>query len=490
MLACTWVRAATRVLVRPRQMLVAFLWLAPFAFAAEAPQQWTMSVGEMRVLQFDEVARVAVGDGHVLNAVAAEHQEVLVFAKNVGHSSLHIWTADGTRHAYHVQVEAPARVDSLQELKRILNHIPQIQYRQIGSKIIVEGEQLSNYQRQQLLVLKQQYPQLLDFTYPVGWEAMVLLDVLVVEVPKNALYELGLRWADAAQGGMTAGIAWDAGSRKILDRPGETVVPMPYMPGHAAGYFGMNALLLARLQALQQSGEAVVLAQPQLLARSGATAEFLAGGEVPYSALDAQGNPQTQFKPYGVSLRITPHVEPDGAVRSFLDIEVSTIDNSVSTPAGPALKSRRASTEFNIRSGQTLVLAGFISRERSMHEDAVPGLSSIPILGALFRSKRFIRNETELAFFVTPTLIDAQHPLVAQRVERGNALTEHFFPDPNVLNVSTPAIEQASVGLDNSVVLPSPDFASGHSQQPYWNSYFGQGSQWEQQVQVFALPEG
>src|SRR5690625_6194941 len=78
-----------------------------------------------------------------------------------------------------------------------------------------------------------------------------------------------------------------------------------------------------------------------------------------------------------------------------------------------------------------------------MHEDAVPGLSSIPILGALFRSKRFIRNETELAFFVTPTLIDAQHPLVAQRVERGNALTEHFFPDPNVLNVSTHAIERS-----------------------------------------------
>src|SRR5690625_57148 len=203
----------------------------------------------------------------------------------------------------------PAQADAMQELTRILERIPNINFSQVGSKIVVEGEQLTSHQRQQLMELKQQYAQLLDFTYPVVWEYVVLLDVQVVEVPKNALMDLGFRWSETAEGGVAAGVAWDAGSHKLVDRPGETVVPMPFMPQRAGGYFGVNALMRAKLNALTQTGQAIVLARPQLLARSGATAEFLAGGEVPYSALDAQGNPQTQFKPYGVALKITPHIE-------------------------------------------------------------------------------------------------------------------------------------------------------------------------------------
>lgn len=437
-------------------------------------QQWHLNVGEMRVLQFDEVARVAVGDGHVLNAVAAENKEVLVFAKNEGHSSLYIWTVEGERYEYEIQVQAPARADAMQELKSILQRISNINFKQVGSKIVVEGEQLTSHQRQQLMELKQQYPQLLDFTYPVGWESMVLLDVQVVEVPKNSFMDLGIRWSETAQGGMSAGVAWDAGSHKLIDRPGETVIPMPFMPQRAAGYFGVNALMKAKLNALTQTGQAVVLARPQLLARSGATAEFLAGGEVPYSALDAQGNPQTQFKPYGVSLKITPHIEEDGAVRSFLDIEVSTIDNSVSTPAGPALKSRRASTEFNIQSGQTLVLAGFISREITTQQDAVPGLSELPIIGALFRSRRFIKNETELAFFVTPILIDADHPVSTHRVARAEQISEQYFPEGERLNVMPPH-------------LPKQEIIN--RAQDSWDPYQGQGSQWfdEESTQAFSI---
>src|SRR5690606_1622820 len=124
-----------------------------------------------------------------------------------------------------------------------------------------------------------------------------------------------------------------------------------------------SALWPAQLNALQQAGRAMVLAQPQLVARSGSTAEFLAGGEVPYSTTDAKGATTTAFKPYGVSLRITPRVERSGVVRSRIEVEVSSIDHALSVENGPALKTRRASTEFNARSGQTLVLAGFMSRE-------------------------------------------------------------------------------------------------------------------------------
>src|SRR3546814_3399034 len=120
-----------------------------------------------------------------------------------------------------------------------------------------------------------------------------------------------------------------------------------------------------------------LLAEPQLLARSGATAEFLAGGEVPYSTVDANGNVSTAFKPYGVSLRITPQIERNGAVRSRIEVEVSSVDNSLSVPNGPSLKTRRAATEFNVQSGQTLVFAGFLSREESRNVEKEIGRAHV-----------------------------------------------------------------------------------------------------------------
>src|SRR5690606_19243042 len=178
------------------------------------------------------------------------------------------------------------------------------------------------------------------------------------------------------------------GSKHLMDRPGETVMPVAFPATIAAGYFGVNALLSAQISAMAQSGTAVVLAQPQLLARSGATAEFLAGGEVPYSTIDANGNTNTAFKPYGVSLRLTPQIARNGAVRSRIEVEVSSVDSAFAAPGGPSLKTRRAATEFNVRSGQTLVLAGFLSREASRQVDKVPGLGDLPLLGRLFKTTR------------------------------------------------------------------------------------------------------
>src|SRR5690606_3029176 len=138
----------------------------------------------------------------------------------------------------------------------------------------------------------------------VGWDNMVLLDVQVVEMPSARLREFGLQWDALSQGGLHAGGVWQPGSSvQLADTAQAPALSMQGMG--AGGYFGVNALLSARLAALAQRGEAVMLAQPQLLARSGTTASFLAGGEVPYSTTDAQGNSSTEFKPYGVSLNIT-----------------------------------------------------------------------------------------------------------------------------------------------------------------------------------------
>lgn len=404
-------------------------------------ETWQMQVGEMRVLAVPELARVAVGDGHVINAVTTEEKEVIVFARNEGSSTVHVWQRDGMSQSYQVEVAAVGLRQNKSELRRLLERMPGVQISEVGDKLVVEATHLTDRQREHLTLLGQRYPQLLDLSDSQGWDAMVLLDVQVVEVPRNALRNMGVRWSDTTEGGITAGVAWENGASSIGARPGETVVAAEMASTALRGYFGLNALLSARIHALSEVGAAMVLAQPQLLARSGSTAEFLAGGEVPYTVSDSNGNNSTQFKSYGVSLRITPLIQVTGAVRSRIEVEVSSIDPSLSVPSGPSLKTRRTATEFNVQSGQTLILAGFISRELSRNEDRLPGVGAVPVLGALFRSERFQRYETELVIFVTPHIVEATHPVLQQRIHRAQAAVAQQFPEAPRVNT---AIERLS----------------------------------------------
>jgi Flp pilus assembly secretin CpaC len=182
----------------------------------------------------------------------------------------------------------------------------------------------------------------------------------------------------------------------------------------------------------------------------------MAGGEVPYASVDKDGKSTTTFKKYGVSLNITPHADRNAAIRSRIEIEVSSVDTTISVPGGPALKIRKASTEFNVRSGQTLVLGGFISRERSNDRDGLPGLSQAPLLGGLFGVKREQERHTELAIFVTPMIVDPRDPSLAARIANAQGVLQESFPAPPKLN--TP-INTFDVG--ERMTQPKPHEASG-----------------------------
>ena len=412
-----------------------------------------LQVGDMRVLSVPNVARVAVGDGHVVNAVTTDEKEVIVFARNEGTSAVQVWTIDGSRSEYLVHITPEGVRQAKAELRQLLSKIPGLELSDVGDKIVVEGAHLRDRQREQLQALSQRYPQLLDLSDTQGWDDMVLLDVQVVEVPRNAMRDLGVRWGQASVGGLNAGLAWEGAASRFEALPGERPFETQGATRALGGYFGLNALLSARVHALSEIGAATVLAQPQLLARSGTTAEFLAGGEVPYTTTDSNGTSSTQFKSYGVSLRITPLIQRSGAVRSQIEVEVSSIDPSLSVPSGPSLKTRRTATEFNVQSGQTLVLAGFISREVSRNVDRLPGLGQLPVLGKLFSSERFRRNETELAIFVTPVVVDAKHPDMQQRVHRAEAVIHQQFGSEGVLN--TPIRHQVMTSdQENSAARP------------------------------------
>ncbi|AXA69209.1 type II and III secretion system protein family protein [Achromobacter insolitus] len=439
-----------------RQVIVSLFALA-LGLVSEATwpadQVIELQVGETHVLSHPGVKRVAIGNSQVIGAIEAEGREVVVFARAEGVSSMHVWTNRGLAKAYELRV-VPAGAPRLRaEVEALLARIPGARSTEVGGRILIEGNDLSDDDRLRIAALADRYPTVLDFTGQVGWDHMVQLDVQVVEIPTSRLRELGVNWGTTTQGGINAGLAWDAGSLGRMRRPGEEVIETLGSASAAAGYFGVNALLSSRIALLAQSGEAVMLAQPQLLARSGASATFLAGGEVPYSSTDARGNATTLFKPYGVMLKITPRIDRSGVIRSLIEVEASSVDTALSVPGGPALRTRRASTEFNVRSGDTLVIGGFLSRERDEGTSGLPWLQDMPILGALFSSRRYQLRETELAIFVTPKVIAQAEPAMAERVQRGREVLEAAFPLPPRLGTAVPT-------------------AGG------WNTHSGAGSQW------------
>lgn len=440
--------------------LLAFTGLAGIlALAAShdalAQKALNIKAGQVRVLKIPNIERVAVGDGKIINAVADDPNEVVLFARQAGETSLQIWDQTGKSRSYQIQVNSAAQKRTQDDIRRIVAKIPNVTATVVGNKIIVEGDQLTDSDRNRLKLLMKHYPQIVNMTSQVGWDQMVMLDVQVLEIPKNFLREFGVNWQSTSQGGINLGMVWDSRGKGYQSRPGEAVLDATFPAYHPLPYMGMNALLESNIKLMVNDGKAVMLAQPQLMARSGATADFLAGGEIPYSVTDNNGNAQTMFKPYGVALQITPRIERNGIVRSKISVEVSSVDGSMVYEGGPALKIRRTSTEFNVRSGETLVLSGFISREQLNGASKVPGFGDIPIIGALFRSEKFQKNETELAIFVRPVLVSAQDPDHLQRVNNSQQLISQTFDQPLMLN--TPIANHSE-----QIVLQEPFFQFTH----------------------------
>jgi pilus assembly protein CpaC len=402
--------------------------------AADPVQEFEMFVGESRVFSVPGVARIAIGSAQVITANALDGKDIIVFANGAGTTMLYVWTSDGRYQRIKVSVMANDVTRYAREIAGFLSAIPKAKATVVGDKVIVEGDDLTDADRDKVMELAKRYPQIVNFTSPIGWEQTVMLDVKVVEFPRSELRDLGLKWGTT--GGAAIGAIWrpvtrgDASGLSIALPGGDSGVPISSNAATGLTYpsspivtSAVNLGLSATLQALEQNGRATVLAEPQLSTRSGYKATFHAGGEIPYSVASVNGV-TVQFKPYGVRLDIEPRVARSGAIRAVIDSEVSSIDTSVSSTNGPALLTRRTKTEFNVKPGETIVLSGLLQRNSSTDIEALPFLGRIPILGTLFRSKRFQNKETELVMFVTPHLVDSRTPALKDRIERTNERLE------------------------------------------------------------------
>ena len=285
----------------------------------------------------------------------------------------------------------------------------------------------------------------------------VMLEVRFIEVKRSASRDLGVQWnmfGNSALANVGSGlpayqlpITQPNGAFQQLGAAGQgiggpSLLPpgtngTPLSPVTAAGVlsgaapFGflvgnLSNRLQVAVNALETKGAARSLAEPNLVTLSGETASFLAGGQFPVPEVGPTGTPSFGFQPYGVGLSFTPTVLRDGLINLVVKPEVSEIDTSVTvTVAGtsvPGLTTRKASTTLELRDGQSFMLGGLLQNTGNNNMDQLPWLGDMPVLGALFRSTDYQKNETDLVILVTPHIVRPMSPTDPTRTPLDNTL--------------------------------------------------------------------
>lgn len=368
-------------------LLALFAWSGAWA-APELPKEVSLSVGES-VLLLADVRRAALGSGKVVSIATPERGQLLLFGEAAGRTTAQLWLRDGSRHSMAVQVTEQDLTGRLMQVQGLLAGVPNVGARIAGGYILLEGQRASSDDQARASEVAALFPgQVLDFVGRSGWESMVQMQVRLVEVRRDQLRQLGLRW-DADAAGPVVSITAGGGT------------------GGPAARFTVASVLQSRLDVLQQRGLAYTVAEPTLSCRSGGAARFISGGEIPIPVTDGLGATDVQYKEYGVILEVRPRADRSGAIYADIDIEMSQMDASVRVGDYPGFVKRRTSTAFNAQAGETIVIAGLVSREHSRDRKGIPGLSAVPAVGALFRTSRRLERETELLVLITPRSFDS-----------------------------------------------------------------------------------
>jgi pilus assembly protein CpaC len=410
-----------------KRFALAFAALLVFAAAASAQSPSVQSsfadsqkeatpinvlVGQSRVINFDKpIGRFSVSNPEIAEAVLVAPDQVLVNGKAFGQVNFIAWEQKGNRFLV-FDVFVRTNLSLIDAQIRALFPKDDIRLSQANGSVVISGSVSNAKTGEQVeqVVQAAGFKTVNMLQSPVRDMTQVQLQVRVAEVSRSRLRDLGASFAYQSSPGV-GGFAGSGGGPYTVDQ-----VNAGNIAGAVAGS-ALNLLVMGGntfnfIHALQTQGAIRDLAEPNLIAMDGQEASFLAGGEYPVPIVQngQGGNAVTVvFKEYGVRLNFKPTIIDEDHIRLELEPEVSTIDfaNGVKFDGFiiPALKTRRAKTGVELRDGQSFALAGLLDNSETKSLSAVPVISSVPILGNLFKSKSFQKQETELMFVITAQLV-------------------------------------------------------------------------------------
>ena len=356
------------------------------------------------------IKRLAFANGNMIEARAIGPKEVLLNGKAPGETSLTIWQDDGTRLIYDLTVRiSPLRLNAVRQ--QIARDYPDADVNVTfdNDTAFVRGTVKNVTDAERIMAIVDTLSKAVNLLRvevpPV--EPQILLKVRFANVSRSATTQLGVNWASTA-GNQTTTVG--TGPSILSSLSGS-------LSGAAAGSSNIIFLrpdinLLSEIQALESKSLLEMLAEPNLLTYSGTKASFTAGGEFPYLTPQPTAGGtifSIEFKPYGVILNFLPRVTPQGTIHMQVAPEVSALDytNTVTIEgtAVPGLTTRKVTTEVDLESGQTFIIAGMLDRQITEAFNKIPGLGDIPILGKLFQSKTITKSNSELVIIITPEIV-------------------------------------------------------------------------------------
>lgn len=374
-----------------------------------------------------EISRADVIARQIADVQVVSPMRILITGQNYGSTSVILLSSDNKQHIFEVTVELD--LERLNATLRTVDPQARAEAASVRGHIVLTGTVSSALRAQRMMEVAQLFlpggaegQTSVQNHLEIAGEQQVLLRCVVAEMNRSAARELGINGFLAGEnvrdafvvnqlGGINPiniGAAADAlVTETIPFLTGEDGIPLGPASTLSLGFPRVQMQFF--LKAMADNTLLTILAEPNLVATSGESASFLAGGEFPYPV--SQGNQQvtTEFREFGVILNFTPVVLGHQRIQLRIEPAVSELDFTTATQIGgfpvPGLRKRSASTVVEVGNGQTLAIAGLLSEEIRSVASRVPGAGDVPILGALFRSVNFRRSLSELVILVTPEIV-------------------------------------------------------------------------------------
>jgi len=402
---------------------------------------------------------ILVGDPEIADVNPLTDKAISILGKKIGTTRVSLY-GEGKKLVGIFDIEVSYDVSKLREELAQRFRQAKIRVSTANGRVLLSGTAPDGIVLDSILSVARQFGPDVINSIQVAQPQQVMLEVRFVEAARSAGRDLGVQWnmfnrgtntrflgnigngTSSGQLPITNGKVGGQGDGKScgggLNVSCSALTVSPFvsagvLSGAAPFGFLVGKLLASGLEAdvllnaLETKGLARGLAEPNLVALSGDTANFLAGGEYPIPVPGTLGQISVEYKRYGVGLAFTPTVLSKGLINLKIEPEVSELDPSHSVAVGggisvPALTVRRASSTIELRDGQSFVLAGLLQNSSNTAQNQLPWIGDVPVLGALFSSKSYQKNETDLIIIVTPRIVQPTRPGDVIRTPLDNTL--------------------------------------------------------------------
>ena len=403
-----------------------------------------LGVGRSMIVDLPEdAAEIFVGEPKVANAIVRSPRRLYISTLSAGQTSIFALSSTGRKIAV-LEITVGRDVGELAKLFEVAIPGNDIHIKTVGGSIILTGEVASAGEAQKALDISQGFLSNNQGALAgvaagaAGADAggsssqcggvvnsltirgldQVSLRVTISEIRRDIIKQLGINLSSTGGTNGLTNLAWT----NPFSVNGASATESA-----ALGWSVGSATLTATLQAYEQQGVAKTLAEPTVTAISGESAKFLAGGTIPIPGGESCSNGICQLaiiqQPYGVSLAFTPVVLSQSRIQLRIATEVTDVDSSkslaIANTSIPGFRTRKNETTVELPSGGSIASAGLISTQTQSAISGLPGLMNLPVLGALFRSRDYLRQETELVIVVTPYIVHAIDPRMVQRPDAG-----------------------------------------------------------------------